>query len=119
MITSAYTNFLLRTCYEGRMGEIVAALLPCAAGYVEIASQLRQTGLPEPPPYRDWIETYTSPGMREVTDWLAQRMDALAAATSPKARKRFLDLYRVSARYELLFFDMAWERSFWPACIPV
>lgn len=119
MITSAYTNFLLRTCYEGRFGEILAVLLPCSAGYVEIAEQLHEKGVPESPQYRDWIQTYTSPEMKEVVLWLSQCMNALASDMAPTTRRRCSSLYRVSARYELLFFDMAWERTFWPAGIPV
>ena len=36
MITTAYTNFLVRTCYEGSMHDILSVLLPCAVGYTEI-----------------------------------------------------------------------------------
>ncbi|MEJ2721247.1 MAG: thiaminase II, partial [bacterium] len=35
-VTTAYANFLVRTCYEGRFSDIVAVLLPCEQGYAEI-----------------------------------------------------------------------------------
>jgi thiaminase/transcriptional activator TenA len=118
LVTAAYTSGLLRVCYEGRLSDIVAVLLPCAAGYVEIASGLRERGLPPQGHYRDWIETYGSPEMRALAEWLTRRMDTKAAESTPADRDRWLALYRTSARLELLFFDMSWERSPWPACVP-
>jgi thiaminase/transcriptional activator TenA len=118
LVTAAYTSALLRVCYEGRLSDIVAVLLPCAAGYVEIARRLREGGLPPPGACRDWIETYGSPEMSALAEWLGRRMDAAAAESAPADRDRWLALYRTSARFELLFFCMSWEESPWPACVP-
>jgi thiaminase/transcriptional activator TenA len=119
LVTAAYTSALLRVCYEGRLSDIVAVLLPCAAGYVEIASRLRERGLPPPPHYRDWIETYSGPEMRALAEWLTRHMDTKAAESTPADRDRWQELYRTSARFELLFFDMSWEKSPWPLCVPM
>jgi thiaminase/transcriptional activator TenA len=119
LVTAAYTSGLLRVCYEGRLSDIVAVLLPCAAGYVEIASRLRQRGLPPSGHYRDWIETYGSPEMRALAEWLSRHMDTSAAESALADRDRWLALYRTSARFELLFFYMSWEKSPWPACVPM
>ena len=118
LVTSAYTSYLLRTCYDGSMTDILAVLLPCAAGYVEIAQRLRERGLPDVEHYREWIETYTDPSMVELVEWLSERVDAMGAEASEAARVRWLDRYRTSARYELLFFDMAWRRETWPSIVP-
>lgn len=119
LITTAYSAFILRTCYEGCLSDIFAVLLPCEAGYVEIAQKLREGGLPEPPHYRDWIETYTSSEMTVLADWLALRMNSLAEGMTPAARRRCGRLYRASVRFELLFFQMVWEKTLWPACVPL
>lgn len=118
LVTTGYTSTLLRVCYEGRLSDIVSVLLPCAAGYVEIADRLRERGLPSAPQCRDWIETYTSAEMRALGEWLGRRMDVWAAESSAADRDRWLKRYRASARFELLFFDMSWEKSLWPACVP-
>lgn len=39
MITSAYTNLLVRTCCEGGLSDSLAVLLPCACGYAEIGQR--------------------------------------------------------------------------------
>jgi thiaminase (transcriptional activator TenA) len=118
LVTAAYTSGLLRVCYEGRASDILAALLPCAAGYVEIAGRLRERGLPSKAHYRDWIETYISPEMIALAEWLARRMDDSARESAAADRQRWLGLYRTSARLELLMFDTSWEKSPWPACFP-
>lgn len=114
LITSAYTDFLLRTCYEGDLSDILAVLVPCACGYVEIAKELKGRGLPDDRFYRDWIETYASAEFEEFAGWLIDRMNAHAADAPARLRERWHQLYETSARYEYLFFDMSWEMEVWP-----
>ncbi|MCL2103171.1 MAG: thiaminase II, partial [Syntrophorhabdaceae bacterium] len=47
LITSAYTDYLVRTCLEGDLADILAVLTPCACGYAEIAIVLKEKGLPD------------------------------------------------------------------------
>ncbi|MFB3853748.1 MAG: thiaminase II [Vicinamibacterales bacterium] len=112
--TLAYASHLIRTACEGGAADINAALLPCYAGYVEVAERLQEAGLPGEPRCRAWIEAYVSPEMRGNAAWMARRMNEHAAGASPSDRSRWLDLYSVSARFELLFFDMCWQESPWP-----
>jgi len=114
LLTSAYASYLLRTAYEGGTGDLVAALLPCYAGYVDVAERLREAGLPREPHLRAWIEAYVSPEMRDNAGWLARRMNENARGSTPADRARWLNLYHDSARFELLFFDMCWDESRWP-----
>jgi thiaminase/transcriptional activator TenA len=119
LITTAYTNTILRTCYEGSGGDLFAVLLPCEAGYVEIAEHLSSRGLPEPEHYRSWIETYSSPKMKDVVNWLSDRMNSIASRGQSQDRQRWHNLYRTSVRFELLFFQMAWEMAGWPESVPI
>jgi len=117
MITSAYTDLLVRTCYEGSLSDILAVLVPCACGYVEIAGKLKSQGLPDDRFYRDWIETYSSREFREFADWLIEKMNE-HAEQAPAQRKEYWNrLYESSARFEYLFFDMSWKKEEWPASI--
>jgi thiaminase/transcriptional activator TenA len=117
MITSAYTDLLVRTCYEGDLSDILAVLLPCEAGYAEIGQRLRSQGLPEDPFCRDWISTYSSREFVDLARWVSERMDAHARDASPQRRERWFRLYEASARFEYLFFDMSWKKEEWPAPI--
>lgn len=119
MITTAYTNFLIRTCYEGNLADILAVLLPCAAGYIEIGQRLKSQGLPDNRFYQDWINTYSSPEFADLTQWLIQKMNFFAVSGSVTDKKRWFSLYQNSARFEYLFFDMSWNKELWPAGLNV
>lgn len=118
LVTSAYTDFLVRTCYEGDLSDILAMLVPCGCGYVEIAKRLASEGVPGNRFYKDWIETYSSAEFAEFADWLIQRMDDHADGASARRRERWSRLYAESTRYEYLFFEMSWNKEEWPASIP-
>jgi thiaminase/transcriptional activator TenA len=115
LVTTAYSSFLVRTCYEGSAADILAALLPCEMGYLEIADALRAGGLPADRHCRDWIETYSSDEFRGFARWVAGRLDALSLGAPSAVTERRYRLYQTSARFELLFFEMGWTRSTWPA----
>jgi len=119
MITSAYTNLLIRTCYEGNLTDILAVLLPCAAGYVEIGQRLKSQGLPENTFYQDWINTYSSSEFADLTQWLINKMNEYAGDASKIQAERWFDLYRSSARFEYLFFEMSWKKELWPVYLLV
>ena len=117
MITSAYTGLLVRTCYEGDLSDILAVLIPCACGYVEIAQRLASQGLPDIPHYRDWIRTYSSREFRDFADGLIEKMDEQANESSARRKTGWVELYESSTRFEYLFFDMSWKKEGWPAAI--
>ena len=109
--TCAYTDLLVRTAYEGELSDILAVLLPCACGYVEIGTRLTSEGLPEDRFYRDWIDTYSSGEFREFADGLIGRMNDLASDAPALRREHWHRLYESSARHEYLFFDMSWKKE--------
>jgi thiaminase/transcriptional activator TenA len=114
MITTAYTSLLVRTCYEGTLLDILAVLQPCAVGYAEIGLRLKSQGVPEDPFYSDWIQAYSSDAYLEYTEWLKAALDRQARGVSKRKRETYHRLYRASARFEYLFFDMSWNMERWP-----
>ena len=117
MITSAYTGFLVRTCYEGGLSDILAVLLPCACGYVEIGQKLKSEGLPDNRFYQEWIHTYSSREFVDLTNWLIEKMNEHAGDASSQRKEYWYRLYESSTRFEYLFFDMSWKKEEWPAAI--
>jgi len=114
MVTSAYTAYLVRTCIEGDLADILAVLVPCACGYVEIAKELKKRGLPGDPFLKDWVVQYSSAEFEKFADWLIDRMNAHAEGAPARSKERWHRLYETSARYEYLFFDMSWKMEEWP-----
>ncbi len=116
LVTQAYTDFLVRTAYQETLAGSLAALLPCAWGYVVIGKELMAKGLPPAPQYRAWIETYASREFEEVADWLRARLDAFALEALESDRARWNELFQRSSRFEWMFFEMAWKKEMgWPA----
>ena len=113
--TTAYTSHLRLTGETGDLPSIVAAILPCAHGYWEIASALRSGGLPERQPlYADWIRMYTSDEYEAMAQWTSGLLDQIGTDL-PRSREDGLrDVFLLSARYEYLFWEMAWRMEVWP-----
>jgi thiaminase (transcriptional activator TenA) len=114
-VTHAYTRHLLTAAYAGTIADVVAAVLPCQMGYVEIAGALAREGRGGANSfYAEWIQTYTSAGFVEGAERLSHLLDELTQGIPPRDAERLADLFLTSSRYEYLFWEMAWRREDWP-----
>ena len=111
--TRAYTDFLVRTAADGDMLDLLAALLPCAWGYVHIAQRLAATDSPADQRYADWISQYASEEFFEALVWLRREMDRLGTGVSEEKRNRLREIFLISTRYEGLFWEMCWKGEVW------
>jgi thiaminase/transcriptional activator TenA len=114
-VTHAYTRHLLRVGHCGTLAEITAALVPCMCGYAEIGGELAGRGEPASQPlYGEWIRTYAAPEVQDLAAWLQGLLDRLAVEAGDAERERAASAFMTSARYELLFWDAAYEMKDWP-----
>jgi thiaminase (transcriptional activator TenA) len=111
--TRAYTDFLVRTAADGDMMDLLAALLPCAWGYIHIGRALAAEELPGDQRYRDWIELYASEEFAEAGEWLRAELDREARGATPEKEERLREIFLLSSRYELRFWDMCWDGESW------
>lgn len=110
--TSAYTNHLVRIAALGGLPEIIAALLPCQWGYCEIGQTLARRGKPATAPfYGQWIELYASPEFAALAAWLRELLNSLNGSAP---EERLVKIFCTSARYEHLFWEMAYCLEDWP-----
>ena len=111
--TLAYTSHLLATVSTGSYADAVSAVLPCYWIYWEVGRELLRHGSPDPR-YQRWIGTYGGEEfggvVREVLALTDRLGTGLAAAERDRARQHF----RVSSRYEWMFWDMGYRRERWP-----
>jgi thiaminase/transcriptional activator TenA len=112
--TRAYTDFLLRVAAIGEFAELAAALLPCMWGFSEIGCALKARGLPSEPRYAKWVEMYADPEFAALAEWCRGLVDRLAAGAPRDVRRRMEQAFLTSSRYELAFWQMAWEQERWP-----
>ena len=114
-VTHGYTRHLLATAYGGSIAEIVAAVLPCQLGYVEIATALAREGRGGGNSfYAEWINTYTSKEFVEGAERLVRLVDEFSEGLPSRDTERMAELFLTSSRYEYLFWEMAWTKAGWP-----
>lgn len=107
----AYTNFLLRTAYEGSLAEIIAALYPCGQGFLDVADHAAKRADGEHR-YTPWIETYTGEEFRDVVHLLGDIVDQYGDRY-PGERDAMRDAFLTSARLEYEFWEMAYTQEGW------
>jgi thiaminase (transcriptional activator TenA) len=111
--TLAYTSYLLATAGNGSYGEGLGALLPCYWIYWEVGKQLLERGSPDPR-YQRWIDTYSGDEYGSDVREVIAATNKLSADLSPRERDQVRRNFRVTSRYEWMFWDMAYHRQTWP-----
>ena len=107
--TKSYTNFLLKTAYQGSFGELVASLLPCQWGYWEIGDHLLKRGLPTSAPlYAEWIKMYTSEEFTGLAHQIREMADRIGGSAGFAEQAAMRQAYTNSVQLEHRFWDMAY-----------
>ena len=106
----SYTNYMLSVAHTGGPMEIVASILACSWSYAEIGQALaRIPGAADHPFYGEWIRGYASEDYAATNQALMELMDELAAGATEAQIAHLTDIFVNCSRYELGFWDMAWE----------
>lgn len=106
----SYTNYMLSVAQTGGPMEIVASILACSWSYAEIGQTLAAIpGAAEHPFYGEWIRGYASEEYAATNQALIELMDTLAADAGEEQLAYLTDVFVNCSRYELGFWDMAWD----------
>lgn len=106
----SYTHYMMSVASTGTPMEIVASILACSWSYAEIGQALAKIpGALEHPFYGEWIRGYASAEYAATNDALIRLMNDLAKDASGEQVKYLTDIFVNCSRYELRFWDMAWE----------
>ncbi len=112
-VNLAYTSYLLATVGFGSYAEGVGAVLPCYWIYWEVGKELLRRGSPEPR-YQRWIDTYGGEEFGDTVREVIKVTDELGAGLAPAERERVRRAFRVTSRYEWMFWDMGYRQEAWP-----
>ncbi len=106
---ASYTSFL--TSVAGRHGptEILAAIMPCAMSYGDIARSLGQVA--PHPIYSEWVGFFASDDYAAVVAPLVEALDAMPA---PEDEAALQDIFTTAVRFERAFWDMGYSSAQWP-----
>jgi thiaminase/transcriptional activator TenA len=110
--TAAYTNHLRATVERASFVEGLAAMLPCYWIYQEVGLHLKKRGSPNHD-YQRWISQYAADEYAKTVREVLDMMNQSAADVSPAQRESARGLFLRSARYEWMFWDMAWRKEAW------
>lgn len=111
---TAYCNHLLAAVHQRDLLVSFAAILPCHWGYHDIGLHLQRAGLPADERYAAWIEEYASDEYGELVHWAIGRFNELGEHASDEQVAAAQRVFDLSSRYELGFWEMAWQRETWP-----
>lgn len=112
----AYQNHMIAEAQRGTLVEAVAALTPCPWLYTEVGRYLEAEfgAVSDDHPFADWLRTYADPSFVVYTNELLERLQRFADAADAEARGRAREAFAVSARYEWMFWQQAWNMQTWP-----
>ena len=107
---TSYTHYMLAVAESGGPMEIVAAILACSWSYAEIGQALaKRPGAADHPFYGEWVRGYASENYATTNQALMALMDELAKDATGAQFDRLEEIFVNCSRYELGFWDMAWE----------
>lgn len=109
----AYIDHLLATASMRGLGETAAALLPCPWTYHAIGGGLSKGREITHPIYREWAGFYAAGFLAESVRAWRELVDGAAAQAGEAERARMRDAFLLSSRYELRFWNMAYEQETW------
>lgn len=108
----AYTNHILAVTSQRPFIEGLAAVLPCYWIYEKVGKHLAAKGSPEKE-YNEWIAMYGGGGFESSVKAVLHMMNETAGRESAEGKRRATEQFARSARYEYLFWDMAWREERW------
>lgn len=111
----AYTSYLQAVALRGGPLEVMAALLPCAWSYIEIAQRLRRETTSDHPVYAGWVAYFSLPANVEMVASMRRDLDALVAGEGLNAARRgeLAQIFATSSRLEHGFWEMAYTMEQW------
>lgn len=111
-VNYAYVNHFRVAVATGTFAEGLAALLPCYWIYQEVGRELVRKGSKNPD-YQQWINSYAAPDYAKSVSEVLAMYNTAAPKLTPAQRAHAQALFVTSARYEYMFWDMAWRREQW------
>jgi thiaminase len=110
----AYANHLVTTAFDGGIGEIAAALYPCAMFTKVVGERYRGVVIEGPAAFGDWARYYANKAGSQMAEAHAAVLNERAA--NAEEREKMMFAYARSLQHQIRVFDAAY-RSYpgWPA----
>lgn len=109
----AYANHLLTSALDGDIGQIAAALYPCAMFTQVVGERFRNVDIQGPPAFAAWAHYYANKQGSQMAEAHADLMNQMATTDGERDKMTFA--YARSLQHQIRVFDAAY-RSYpgWP-----
>jgi len=109
----AYIQFLLNTAYQASYAEGYTVLYAAEKAYHDSWKVVRE-GLSEDSPWFPFVENWAGDDFAAYVAYLQGELDRLAEGAGPDERARMAELFELTAKYEIAFWEMAATGAGWP-----
>lgn len=109
----SYVSYMLRIAYEGGAAEALAAVMSCGISYEVIARKIVSDNSESvnDPFYGEWIQGYSSDAFHDGNERMKKIIEGLVKDFSEEEINRLIDVFITCSRYELEFWNMAWNMN--------
>jgi thiaminase/transcriptional activator TenA len=116
-VTHAYVQFLMATALGKSYPEAYTVLYAAEQAYLDSWTVVK-AGIDARSPWYPLVENWTSADFAAYVRYLEHELDALARGVTEAVRARMSELFEITAKYELAFWEMAVTEASWPALGP-
>lgn len=112
----AYQDYIISLAQTGSLIEAVAALAPCPWLYIELGKAMlaELDTISDSHPYADWLKLYSDPQFDSFIGELHEKLQRFSDESDEAARRRAVEAFVTSVRYEWMFWEQAWTMQEWP-----
>lgn len=112
-ICQGYASFAVHVAAFGDFLELFSVIYGAEKAYFDTWTTVKGQTPPESA-YARWIANWTSPAFADFVAWLGRTLDRLATGQPDAALGRARRAFLTTARFEYLFWEMAYRQEGWP-----
>lgn len=109
----AYIQFLLATAHGRSYAEAYTVLYAAEKCYHDSWRVVRE-GIDPASPWYPFVENWAGDAFAQYVAYLEGELDRLAAGAGPDERARMEELFELTVKYEIAFWEMAATGEGWP-----
>jgi len=109
----AYVQFLLASAYRASYAEGFTVLYVAEKAYHE-SWKVVKAGIDPDSRWMPFVENWASDEFGEWVEWLEATLNEVAGTAGPAELQRMTDLFELTTKYEVAFWEMAVTGESWP-----
>ncbi|MGL4790300.1 MAG: thiaminase II [Anaerotignaceae bacterium] len=112
IVTESYTKYMLAIASNEGIGEVAAVVLACSWSYKCIGEYLAKIeGALTHEFYGEWVKSYSGEDYEKANQIIIDLVDELTINYSEEQIKNLEKIVINCSRYEMMFWDMAWNKE--------